>query len=141
MDSCVLTCSLDRVTYNPPSPPPHTHVHTYTHVHRPHHTYIHMQTNTYTQTCIQPPLYPTPATSNYPPVPPPPPLRRHRYVGPFMAQGGSFITLAKGNRSRLVTKACKEHGGFYLGSIGGPAAILAQNCIRKVEVQEYVACL
>jgi len=58
-----------------------------------------------------------------------------------MAQGGSFITLAKGNRSRLVTKACKEHGGFYLGSIGGPAAILAQNCIRKVEVQEYVACL
>lgn len=48
-----------------------------------------------------------------------------------MASGGSFITLAKGNRSRVVTNACKKHGGFYLGSIGGPAAILAQNCIKK----------
>jgi fumarate hydratase class I len=51
--------------------------------------------------------------------------------------GGSFVTLAKGNRSKAVTKACKDHGGFYLGSIGGPAAILAQNCIKKVEVLEY----
>ena len=45
--------------------------------------------------------------------------------------------LAKGNRSKAVTKACKAHGGFYLGSIGGPAAILAQNCIKKMEVLEY----
>jgi fumarate hydratase class I len=101
------------------------------------------------------------------------------YVKSFMENGGSFITLAKGNRSRQVrlgfsclvfvsaglldkaqrngaslksffvfvidhilpfrqvTNACKEHGGFYLGSIGGPAAILAQNCIKKVEVKEY----
>ena len=55
----------------------------------------------------------------------------------FMEHGGSFITLAKGNRSRQVTTACKKHGGFYLGSIGGPAAILAKNCIEKVEVLEY----
>ena len=48
-----------------------------------------------------------------------------------------MIMLAKGNRSNQVTKACKQHGGFYLGSIGGPAAILAQNNIRKVEVLEY----
>jgi fumarate hydratase class I len=75
-----------------------------------------------------------------------------------MANGGSFITLAKGNRSKAVTKACKDHKGFYLGSIGGsmikflffflidffffslvigPAAILAKNCIKKVEVLEY----
>lgn len=52
----------------------------------------------------------------------------------FMENGGSFVTLAKGNRSKEVTKACKKHGGFYLGSIGGPAAILAQNCIKNVEV-------
>ena len=45
--------------------------------------------------------------------------------------------LAKGNRSRAVTKACQKHGGFYLGSIGGPAAILAKNCITKMEVVEY----
>ena len=51
-----------------------------------------------------------------------------------MQEGGSFISLAKGNRSKAVTKACKKYGGFYLGSIGGPAAILAKNCIRKVEV-------
>jgi fumarate hydratase class I len=51
-----------------------------------------------------------------------------------MAAGGSFITLAKGNRSRQVTNACKKYGGFYLGSIGGPAAILAKNCIKSVEV-------
>ena len=48
-----------------------------------------------------------------------------------------MVMLAKGNRSRAVTDACKAHGGFYLGSIGGPAAILAKNCIKKVEVLEY----
>ena len=63
--------------------------------------------------------------------------RMDSYVDLFMQHGGSFVTLAKGNRSRAVTDACKKHGGFYLGSIGGPAAILAQNCIRKVEVLEY----
>src|SRR6056297_2687492 len=57
--------------------------------------------------------------------------RMDSYVDTFMANGGSFITLAKGNRSKTVTKACKTHGGFYLGSIGGPAAILAQNNIKK----------
>jgi fumarate hydratase class I len=59
------------------------------------------------------------------------------YVDLFMEHGGSFVTLAKGNRSKAVTDACKKHGGFYLGSIGGPAAILAKNCIRKVELLEY----
>lgn len=59
--------------------------------------------------------------------------RMDSYVEPFMAKGGSFITLAKGNRSKQVTDACKKHGGFYLGSIGGPAAILAQENITKVE--------
>jgi fumarate hydratase class I len=59
------------------------------------------------------------------------------YVAPFMEAGGSFVTLAKGNRSKQVSKACGRHGGFYLGSIGGPAAILAQNNIKKVEVEEY----
>jgi fumarate hydratase class I len=54
-----------------------------------------------------------------------------------MEHGGSFVTLAKGNRSKAVTDACKRHGGFYLGSIGGPAAILAQNNIKRVEVIEY----
>ena len=63
--------------------------------------------------------------------------RMDAYVDRFMENGGSFVTLAKGNRSKAVTKACKKHGGFYLGSIGGPAAILAQNCIKKVEVLEY----
>jgi fumarate hydratase class I len=63
--------------------------------------------------------------------------RMDAYVDTFMAAGGSFITLAKGNRSKSVTKACKAHGGFYLGSIGGPAAILAKNCIKKVDVLEY----
>lgn len=63
--------------------------------------------------------------------------RMDAYVDTFMAAGGSFISLAKGNRSKAVTKACKTHGGFYLGSIGGPAAILAKNCIKKVEVLEY----
>ena len=59
------------------------------------------------------------------------------YVDQFQAAGGSLVMLAKGNRSAAVTKACAEHGGFYLGSIGGPAARLAQDCIRKVEVLEY----
>jgi fumarate hydratase class I len=63
--------------------------------------------------------------------------RMDSYAGQFMAAGGSFISLAKGNRSAEVTKACKEHGGFYLGSIGGPAAVLAQDSIKKVEVLEY----
>ncbi len=60
-----------------------------------------------------------------------------RYVDLFMQHGGSFVTLAKGNRSAAVAEACKKHGGFYLGSIGGPAAILARDNIRKVEVLEY----
>jgi len=60
--------------------------------------------------------------------------RMDAYVDKFMENGGSFVTLAKGNRSKVVTKACKTHGGFYLGSIGGPAAILAKNCIKNVEV-------
>ena len=55
----------------------------------------------------------------------------------FVARIRSLVMLAKGNRSRQVTKACKSYGGFYLGSIGGPAAILAQNNIKKVEVLEY----
>lgn len=63
--------------------------------------------------------------------------RMDSYVHKFMEAGGSFITLAKGNRSKQVTQACKKFGGFYLGSIGGPAAILAKNCIKKVEVLEY----
>lgn len=63
--------------------------------------------------------------------------RMDSYVEDFQAAGGSFIMLAKGNRSRQVTEACKAHGGFYLGSIGGPAARLAQDCITKVEVLEY----
>jgi fumarate hydratase class I len=63
--------------------------------------------------------------------------RMDSYVDPFMAAGGSFITLAKGNRTKVVTDACKKYGGFYLGSIGGPAAILAQNSIKKVQVLEY----
>jgi len=63
--------------------------------------------------------------------------RMDSYVDSFQAAGGSMVMLAKGNRSKAVTKACKKHGGFYLGSIGGPAAILASNCIKKVEVLEY----
>jgi fumarate hydratase class I len=59
------------------------------------------------------------------------------YVAKFMEHGGSFVTLAKGNRSKRVTNACKKFGGFYLGSIGGPAALLAQDCIKNVEVLEY----
>ena len=63
--------------------------------------------------------------------------RMDAYVDVFMENGGSYITLAKGNRSKIVTKACKKYGGFYLGSIGGPAAILAKNSIKKVEVIEF----
>jgi len=63
--------------------------------------------------------------------------RMDAYVDEFQAAGGSLVMLAKGNRSRRVTEACQAHGGFYLGSIGGPAARLAQDCIRKVEVLEY----
>jgi fumarate hydratase class I len=63
--------------------------------------------------------------------------RMDSYVDRFQAAGGSYVMLAKGNRSAAVTKACQEHGGFYLGSIGGPAARLAQDCIRSVEVLEY----
>ncbi len=63
--------------------------------------------------------------------------RMDSYVDLFQRNGGSLVMLAKGNRSRAVTEACKEHGGFYLGSIGGPAARLAQDCITKVEVLEY----
>ena len=63
--------------------------------------------------------------------------RMDAYVDAFQAAGGSMVMLAKGNRSKAVTDACKLHGGFYLGSIGGPAARLAQDCIKKVEVLEY----
>ncbi|CAL1529805.1 unnamed protein product [Lymnaea stagnalis] len=63
--------------------------------------------------------------------------RMDSYVAEFQEAGGSMIMLAKGNRSKQVTNACKKYGGFYLGSIGGPAAILAQNCIKKVEVLEF----
>jgi fumarate hydratase class I len=63
--------------------------------------------------------------------------RMDSYIEPFQAAGGSLVMLAKGNRSKQVTDACKAHGGFYLGSIGGPAARLALDCIKKVEVQEY----
>ena len=63
--------------------------------------------------------------------------RMDSYVEQFQSAGGSLVMLAKGNRSRQVTDACAAHGGFYLGSIGGPAARLAQDCIRHVEVIEY----
>jgi fumarate hydratase, class I len=63
--------------------------------------------------------------------------RMDAYVDLFQQNGGSMVMLAKGNRSKQVTEACKKHGGFYLGSIGGPAARLAQDCIKKVEVLEY----
>jgi fumarate hydratase class I len=63
--------------------------------------------------------------------------RMDSYVDLFQSQGGSLIMLAKGNRSQGVTDACARHGGFYLGSIGGPAARLAQDCIKSVEVLEY----
>jgi fumarate hydratase class I len=63
--------------------------------------------------------------------------RMDSYVDQFMAAGGSFVSLAKGNRGAEVREACKKHRGFYLGSIGGPAARLAQDCIKKVETIEY----
>ncbi len=63
--------------------------------------------------------------------------RMDSYVDRFQAAGGSMVMLAKGNRSAAVTRACAAHGGFYLGSIGGPAARLAQDCIKHVEVLEY----
>jgi fumarate hydratase class I len=63
--------------------------------------------------------------------------RMDSYVEKFQAAGGSQVMLAKGNRSQQVTNACKAHGGFYLGSIGGPAARLAQDCIKHVEVLEF----
>jgi fumarate hydratase class I len=63
--------------------------------------------------------------------------RMDAYVGAFQARGASLVMLAKGNRSAQVTASCKQYGGFYLGSIGGPAARLAQDCIKKVEVLEY----
>ncbi len=63
--------------------------------------------------------------------------RMDAYVEQFQAAGGSMVMLAKGNRSKQVTDSCNTHGGFYLGSIGGPAARLAQDCIKKVEVLEY----
>ena len=63
--------------------------------------------------------------------------RMDSYVDLFQSHGGSLIMLAKGNRSKAVTDACKKHGGFYLGSIGGPAAILAQDNITQVEVIDY----
>jgi fumarate hydratase class I len=59
------------------------------------------------------------------------------YVEQFQSLGASMIMLAKGNRSAAVSAACKKYGGFYLGSIGGPAARLAQDCIKKVEVLDY----
>jgi len=63
--------------------------------------------------------------------------RMDPYVDLFQSHGGSLVMIAKGNRSQQVTDACKAHGGFYLGSIGGPAAILAQESIKRVECLEY----
>ena len=63
--------------------------------------------------------------------------RMDSYVDQFQAAGGSLVMLAKGNRAREVREACARHGGFYLGSIGGSAARLAQDCIKKVEVLEH----
>ena len=63
--------------------------------------------------------------------------RMDSYVDRFQAAGGSLVMVAKGNRSKAVTDACQRHGGFYLGSVGGPAARLAKDCIRSVEVLEY----
>jgi fumarate hydratase class I len=63
--------------------------------------------------------------------------RMDSYVDELQAHGGSMVMLAKGNRSKAVTEACKKHGGFYLGSIGGAAARLAEKSIKKVEVIEY----
>jgi len=63
--------------------------------------------------------------------------RMDSYVNDFQAAGGSLVMLAKGNRSEAVRRSCQQHGGFYLGSIGGPAARLAHDCIKSVEKLEY----
>lgn len=63
--------------------------------------------------------------------------RMDPYVDLFQTNGGSMVMIAKGNRSEVVTNACKAHGGFYLGSIGGPAAILSQQSIKHIECVEY----
>ena len=63
--------------------------------------------------------------------------RMDAFVNKFQAAGGSMVMLAKGNRSKMVVQACKKHGGFYLGSIGGSAAKLAKNCIKNVETIEF----
>lgn len=63
--------------------------------------------------------------------------RMDGYVEEFQSRGGSLVMLAKGNRSASVTQSCERHGGFYLGSVGGPAARLAQDCITSVEVIDY----
>jgi fumarate hydratase class I len=63
--------------------------------------------------------------------------RMDSYVGLFQSKGGSMVMIAKGNRSREVTEACQKYGGFYLGSIGGPAAVLAKENIKRVELIEY----
>ena len=63
--------------------------------------------------------------------------RMDPYVDLFQSLGGSMVMVAKGNRSQAVTDACKKHGGFYLGSIGGPAAVLAKNSIKSVEVVDF----
>lgn len=63
--------------------------------------------------------------------------RMDPYVPLFQKHGGAFVTLAKGNRSAMVKDACKDYGGFYLGSIGGPAARLGRDCITKVEVIDF----
>jgi len=63
--------------------------------------------------------------------------RMDSYVSPFQKEGGSLVMLAKGNRSSVVTESCKKNGGFYLGSIGGAAALLGKECITHVELLEY----
>ena len=63
--------------------------------------------------------------------------RMDSFVDLFQSHGGSLVMIAKGNRSKVVTEACKKHGGFYLGCIGGPAAILAQTNIKKVELVDF----
>ena len=63
--------------------------------------------------------------------------RMDPFMDRFMAAGGGLITLAKGNRAPEVREACRNHGGFYLGSIGGPAAVLAEECIRQVELVDF----
>jgi fumarate hydratase class I len=63
--------------------------------------------------------------------------RMDPYVDEFQDHGGSMVMIAKGNRTQVVTDACKKHGGFYLGSIGGPAAVLSMNSIKSIECVEY----